>query len=301
MLFQVYLPLLLWGFAGFLLVKILPPRWPEYLASFLFWVGIPLAIVSFIRRAELSSNLWVAVLVAWGALLSGFVLASLWYRKVMPLSEKTTQTLILSAGIGNTGFVGFPILLALVDVKYFGWAVVYDLFGTALGGYGLGPVLSGYWQGQSMNGQNLARSLVSNPVLLSFAFALLTVNVPLPTTLEVTLQIAGPAAIDGSLLLLGMRLGQVKRWGSLLEVFPALLIKMLLVPLAVWAILHLFGFSGSILSALVLQSAMPPAFATLVLAEAYDQDRLLAVTAIAAGMGFLAITLPLWNYVLNLA
>ena len=300
MLFQVYLPFLLWGFAGFLLVKILPPRWPEYLASFLFWVGIPLAILSFIRRAELSSNLWVAGLVAWGALLSGFVLASLWYRKVMPLSEKATQTLILSAGIGNTGFVGFPILLALVDVKYFGWAVVYDLLGTALGGYGLGPVLSGYWQGQSMNGQNLARSLVSNPVLLSFAFALLTVNVPLPRTLEAALQIAGFAAIDGSLLLLGMRLGQVKRWGSLLEVIPALLIKMLLVPLGLWAFLHLFGLSEPILSALVLQSAMPPAFATLVLAETYDQDRLLAVTAIAAGMGFLAITLPLWHYLLKL-
>jgi predicted permease len=300
MLFTVYLPLLIWGFAGFLLVKILPPRWPEYLGSFLFWVGIPLAILSFIRRAELSSSLWVAGFVAWGALLSGFVLASFWYRKVMPLSEKTTQTLILSAGIGNTGFVGFPILLALVDVKYFGWAVVYDLWGTALGGYGLGPVLSGSWQGQSMNGQKLAHSLLSNPVLLSFAFALLTIDVPLPATLETTLQIAGSAAIDGSLLLLGMRLGQVKRWGSLLEVFPALLIKMLLVPLTVWAILLLFRFSGPILTTLVLQSAMPPAFATLVIAENYDQDRLLAVTAIAAGMGFLAITLPLWNYVLKL-
>jgi malate permease and related proteins len=301
MLFQVYLPLLLWGFTGFLLVKVLPLRWPEYLASFLFWVGIPLAILAFIRRAELSSSLWVAALVAWGALLSGFVLAFLWYRKVMPLSEKATQTLILSAGIGNTGFVGFPILLALVDVKYFGWALVYDLFGTALGGYGLGPVLSEYWQGRSINGANLARSLVSNPVLLSFALALLTVRVPLSTTVEAALQTAGSAAIDGSLLLLGMRLGQVKRWGSLLDVVPALLIKMLLVPLAVWAALRLLGFSGPILSALVLQSAMPPAFATLVLAETYDQDRLLAVTAIAAGMGFLALALPLWSYVLKLA
>jgi predicted permease len=46
--------------------------------------------------------------------------------------------------------------------------------------------------------------------------------------------------------------------------------------------------------ALVLQIAMPPAFATLVVSEAYDLDRELAVTAIALGSLSLLLTLPLW-------
>jgi predicted permease len=45
---------------------------------------------------------------------------------------------------------------------------------------------------------------------------------------------------------------------------------------------------------------MPPAFATLVLTETYNQDRLAAVTSIAGGVGFLALTLPLWSYLLHL-
>ncbi|MGD1850873.1 MAG: hypothetical protein ACFCBU_09795 [Cyanophyceae cyanobacterium] len=39
---------------------------------------------------------------------------------------------------------------------------------------------------------------------------------------------------------------------------------------------------------------MPPAFATLVIAESYDLDRELAVTAIAAGIGTALVLLPLW-------
>jgi predicted permease len=299
MLFQVYLPLLAWGSAGFLLVRVVPSRWPGYLASFLFWIGTPLAVLSFIRRSELSSSLWLAAVTAWVAILSGYALASFWYRRSQ-LPTQTTQTLMLSAGIGNTGFIGFPLILALIDVKFFGWAVVYDLFGTLLGGYGLGPILSRYWQGQPTGWKSLLRSLASNPILLAFVFALLTLQVPLPTLIASPLEFVGEAAIDGSLLLLGMRLGQVKTWGSLIEVLPALFIKMLIVPLAVLTTLRAYGFVGPILSALVLQSAMPPAFATLVLAETYNQDRLAAVTSIAGGVGFLALTLPLWSYLLHL-
>jgi len=40
--------------------------------------------------------------------------------------------------------------------------------------------------------------------------------------------------------------------------------------------------------------AMPPAFATLVIAEAYELDQHLAVTALVMGCSGLLITLPLW-------
>ncbi len=46
--------------------------------------------------------------------------------------------------------------------------------------------------------------------------------------------------------------------------------------------------------AIALQMAMPPAFATLVLAETYNLDRDLAVTAIAIGSTALLFTLPIW-------
>jgi len=48
---------------------------------------------------------------------------------------------------------------------------------------------------------------------------------------------------------------------------------------------------------MVLQMAMPPAFATLVIAETFNLDRDLAVTALAAGAIILLLTLPIWLWV----
>jgi len=45
---------------------------------------------------------------------------------------------------------------------------------------------------------------------------------------------------------------------------------------------------------MVLLMATPPAFATLVLAEAFNLDRELTVTTLAMGSGALLVTLPLW-------
>lgn len=69
---------------------------------------------------------------------------------------------------------------------------------------------------------------------------------------------------------------------------------MLLVPLILGSILSLFGLTGPPLLVMVLQMAMPPAFATLVLAEVYNLDQDLAVTTLAIGSAALLVTLPIW-------
>lgn len=97
-----------------------------------------------------------------------------------------------------------------------------------------------------------------------------------------------------SLLLLGMRLSQLTSWRSLRQAAISLTLKMIAVPLVIGYSLRFFGVTGVPLLVLVLQSAMPPAFATLVIAEAYDLDRDLSVTTLAIGSVLILLTLPLW-------
>ncbi|HEY9894742.1 MAG TPA: AEC family transporter, partial [Candidatus Sericytochromatia bacterium] len=92
----------------------------------------------------------------------------------------------------------------------------------------------------------------------------------------------------------GMRLSQLS---SFKHVKPALLsvgIKMLLVPLLLGMVLWALGISGLVYRTIVLQMAMPPAFATLVLAEAYELDQELTVTALVVGCLGLVLLLPFW-------
>lgn len=69
---------------------------------------------------------------------------------------------------------------------------------------------------------------------------------------------------------------------------------MLIVPLLIGLSLPKFGVNGLPQLALVLQMAMPPAFATLVIAEAYDLDRELTVTTLALGSLLILLLLPCW-------
>ncbi|MER3588468.1 MAG: hypothetical protein C4322_10270, partial [Mastigocladus sp. ERB_26_1] len=63
--------------------------------------------------------------------------------------------------------------------------------------------------------------------------------------------------------------------------------------------LPFFGLTGAPAQVIVLQMAMPPAFATLVLAETFNLDRDLAVTALAVGSIILLVTLPLWLWLFS--
>ena len=65
-------------------------------------------------------------------------------------------------------------------------------------------------------------------------------------------------------------------------------------PLVLGSSLRFFGVTGEAAQVVVLQMAMPPAFATVVLAETFDLDRDLAVTTLAVGVMVLLVTLPIW-------
>ncbi len=305
-LLQLYLPLVILVLSGFVLGGKLPATIPLYLGQFLFWVGVPLSIVAFLRQTDLSGAIWVAPVVAWVAIFLGAGLAWMWInwqsnRKtaVNSWSKPTQGSFILAAMVGNTGYLGYPVTLAFVGTQYFGYALFYDLLGTTLGAYGLGVVIAAAYGGGVQNQWQLLKAIAINPSLWSFGAGLLFRQVPLPALAEATLHNLGWAIVALSLVLIGMRLRQLNSWHSLPKASISLSIKMLLVPLFLGSILSLFGITGGAKLAIVLQMAMPPAFATIVIAEVYNLDRDLSVTALAVGSGGLLVTLPIWLWLFS--
>ncbi len=284
---------------GFILGRKLPVTVPTRLGQFLFWVGVPISIVSFLRQSSLSGQIWIAPAIAYLAILLGAFLAWLgikgqaYFRNTV-LQAPTQASLILAAMLGNTGYLGFPITLAMVGKEYFAWALFYDLLGTFLGTYALGVLLAASFGGSVQNHWQIIRVILINPALWSFGFGLLFRQVAIPTVAEFWLEKFAWSGVALSLVLIGMRLALIKSWSSLPQVGMSLGIKMLLVPLILGSILPLFGLTGSAAKVIVLQMAMPPAFGTLIIAETFNLDHDLAVTALAAGAIVLLVTLPVW-------
>ena len=306
---------------GWVLGRLLPKRVPTLIGQFLFWIGVPVSIITFLRGADLSGAIWIAPVMAWIAILLGAGLAWIWIQfklkgglgvvshqqssSLIPLNQlsgasveswsKPAQgSFLLSAMVGNTGYLGFPVTLALVGEKYFGWALFYDMLGSAIGAYGLGVVVAARFGTQVKSIWQLVRAILYNPALWSLGLGLGFRQIPLPEVAERSLQGFAWSVIALSLILIGMRLSQLDSWNRLGQVSVSLGIKMLLVPLVLGIVLVQLGITGAPQLVIVLQMGMPPAFATLVLAEVFDLERDFAVTALAVGSIGLLLTLPIW-------
>ncbi|MUL37595.1 AEC family transporter [Gloeocapsopsis dulcis] len=302
-LIAIYTPLIGLVLLGLILGRYLSKVVATRLGQFLFWVGVPISIVAFLRQADLSGQIWIAPAIAWIAIVLGVIFAGTGIRlrqylkkDAAPWRQPTQGSFILAAMVGNTGYLGYPITLAIAGTQYFGFALFYDLLGTTLGAYGVGVALAARFGGSVHNHRELAQAILINPSLWSFGFGFFFRRVPLPESAAAILQGLAWTMVALSLVLIGMRLSQLHSWHSLPRASVSLLIKMLLVPLILGSSLSLLGINGTTRLVLVLQTAMPPAFATLVIAEAYDLDRDLAVTALAVGTIGILFLLPIWIY-----
>ena len=284
---------------GFTLGRKFPVIISTYLGQILFWVGVPISIVTFLRKAELSGEVWIAPIIAYLAVFLGSILVLIavkakTYFTQTTLQKSTLGSLILTSIIGNTGYLGFPITLSLVGDSYFAWALFYDLLGNFFAAYGLGVLIGARFSGLNQEPWQRFKVILINPALWSFGFGLVFRKLAIPDLLELSLNILAIVTISLSVILIGMRLSQLNSWGNLPLVTTSLTIKMLLVPLILGSALPMFGISGKAAKVMVLQMAMPPAFATLVIAETFNLDPNLCVSALILGSTLLLVTLPMW-------
>ncbi|MGI0485658.1 AEC family transporter [Pantanalinema rosaneae CENA516] len=305
-LLTIYTPLVGWTGVGWLLGRWLPKSTPVYLGKFLFRFGVPLGIFAFLRHTQISWSLWLAPVTAWSAIALGAGLSAIalrWWRPQLQTqpgwNQRTQGSFVLATMFGNTGYIGFPVSLTLVGTEYFAWALFYDLLGSTLGAYGLGVALAARFSDRPHHPGQAFQALLRNPALGSFGVGLICRDVPLPAIVETALQGVAWGAISLSLVLVGMRLSQLTSLKKLRTALISVNIKMLLVPLILGTGLWLLGVTGLEHRVILLQMAMPPAFATLVIAEAYELDQELAVTAIAIGCLELLILLPIWLWLFS--
>ena len=294
-LLPLYLKLISGVLLGFILVRLFSENVATFLGKFLFWLGVPLGIIAFLRGAELTQIVWISPVIAWIAMLLGISLAWLWSNK-KNWDKPAQGSFILASMLGNTGYLGYPISLAIAGEKYFAWALFYDLLGTTIGAYGLGVFLAAYFGKPPENQWHLFLEVLKNPTLWALGVGLYLRRFSFAPIAELSLKLFAWTVIGIALILIGMRLGKITSWQKISTVSIGLSIKMLLVPVTLGLAISLLGITGSPQLVLVLQMAMPPAFATLVIAEAYNLDREISVTALGFGSIFLLLTLPLWLF-----
>ncbi|UPM50971.1 AEC family transporter [Synechococcus sp. A10-1-5-1] len=279
--------------AGFWLGRRFPAL-PSQLAPPLLRWGMPLSLTGLLLKSGLPlSAIPMAGLIA-AVTASGLFLC----RQIPALLP--ARSLQLGAVVGNTGYFGLPVAIALLPSEALGFSVIYDLIGSLIT-WSAGPLLLSPGQSRAS-----ALSLFKTPVVQALLIALPLGMSPWGSLLGQWLWLPARVVLWLLLLLVGMRLGLVlqridqaeKRSSPSLT--AALAIKLLVLPGVMWLVSVLLQLPALMQQALVLQAAAPTAMSVLLLAEAADaqnkggEETIPAARLVLWSSGAAVLSLPLW-------
>ena len=268
--------------------RLLPANTPEVINRLVIWLFLPALVIKAVHGLQFRAELLVLVLTPWLlALLT--VLAVLGLSRLLGWRREVTGCLLLCVALGNTAFLGYPMVEATLGHQALGYAVVYDQLGSfmLLSSFGL-VVVAWYGGGTRPTLPAVIRKILTFPSMGALIIGLLPWQRPaLVDGLIVTL--AG-LLVPMAMFAVGFQLKLVPSRAFALPLVAGLGLKLLVLPAAAFAIATLAGVDSLVTAVNTLQSAMP----AMITAGALAIDAKLAPELAAGLVGYGILIAVLW-------
>ncbi len=197
--------------------------------------------------------------------------------RVLRLSRSQTIALMVVTMFVNGGNYGMTLNQLRYGDPGLARAVVYYTTSTVML-YTIGIFISSMGE---MPWREALRRLLHFPAVYAAVLAVVvySFNITLPAPLLRGIEVAGAGAIPVMLLVLGMQLADLKTVASLRLALPAIGLRLVIGPLVGLLVATLLGLSGLGRSTSIIESSMPPAVFTIILATEFELEPT-AVTSI---------------------
>jgi len=277
-----------------------PKESSQVLNMFALYVSLPAVILLQVPKLTFSREVLVAALAPWGMLLVSAVLVLLAARS-FGWPRAATGVLLLVVPIGNTSFMGVPMVSAFFGAAGLPYLIVYDQFGTMAIFASYGAVILALYGGEgAVSLATVARRALLFPPTLALLAGLAHRPWPYPAPLVGILQ--GIAATLTPLVMtaVGFQLRLRLRPTLVAPLGFGLALKLLLAPLVALLGCRLLGMHGLAVDVSVFEAGMPPMVTAGALAVAAGLEPDLAAALVGFGILASFATLPLLYGVLQL-
>ncbi|HVW26213.1 MAG TPA: AEC family transporter [Polyangiaceae bacterium] len=277
--------------AGFVLarLRVLAPDAADTLNRFVIYVCLPALVLRLVPKLRVESGLALLAITPWLLLAVG-VAVVLAASRIFRFSRQVEGALLLCVPLGNTSFLGFPMIGALVSAEAVRLAVVYDQAGSflILSTYGLFVVARYSGDGKPSVGAVVLRIIRFPPFI-----ALLAAFLPLrhPPWLDGVLQRLGEALVPVAMCAVGLTL-RLRPPREPLAFALGLSTKLLLFPFVVYVACAAVGAHGPAARVAVLESGMPPMITAGALATMAGLAPELVAALVGYGVLLALATLP---------
>ncbi len=247
-------------FAGYLFRRfsIFPEQTPQVLNLFIIYVSLPAMVLLEVPRIKFSSEMLVPILLPWAVTILGAItiyILSLLFR----WSRETTGALLLVGVLGNTSFLGIPIVGYYFGASAMPYVIIYDQLGTflALSTYGA-VVIALYSTESRVNPAHIIKKIFTFPPFIALIIAFMLQGISFAEYITDMLSITANTLVPIALISVGYSL-QLKIPREHISAFSmGLVTKLLILPIYAFSIIHIFSLDGLAAKVSVLESAMGP-------------------------------------------
>ena len=272
--------------------RAVPPGTAAIIDRLVIVLALPGLVLARVPELAMDATTLVPVAVAWGQLvvLAGLVAVIARLRHWSPM---TTGTMLLCVPLGNTSFLGFPAVEALLGTEHLPYAIVYDQLGTFLALAIWGTFVAARWgQGDAPSVRGVVRRIVTFPAFVALVVAIIARWTGLPGPVEQVAELLGAMLTPLAMLSIGLRL-RVPEVGSLPTLATGLGLRMVVAPAAVIGVASALGAGGIAWEASILEVAMPPMVTASIIAIDAGLDERLATALTGGGILVALVTLPI--------
>jgi predicted permease len=266
---------------------------------YVIYVALPALVLVQVPKLVLSSELLAPLLIPWlVVVVSGSLV--LMICKMLGWSREITGALLLMVPLGNTSFLGIPMVEMFFGGSGVKYAILYDQFGSflALSTYGT-FILALYGGGEKPSLKGILRKIVFFPPFIALVVALMLRSVIFPIWLVSMLEMTAKSLVPVVLVAIGFQMRLRMPTSELLPFTTGLTIRLLVTPLIFILACRMAGFSGPAIQVSLFETAMPSMVTAGALASIAGLEPRL--TSALVGYGILAsfVTLPLIFHLIN--
>lgn len=297
--------------AGYLLIGLLlqrsrqfPQNTGQILNAYVIYVALPALVLQKIPFLEINSQLLIPALTPW-ALLAVTAPLLLWLSRRLQWSRGTTGAMLIIVPLGNTSFVGFPMIEAFFGSAGIPYALLYDQVGSFLILSIYATLIAAWYShapGQSSSrpsARQLLLKIVRFPPFIALVLALLVRGVSYPAIAQQFIDSLAHTLVPVIMVAVGFQLKFRLAPHDRKPLTLALVIKLVLTPAITLAALYGFGLTDLVIQVTIMEAAMPAMISAGALAIMSGLAPTLAAAVVGYGVVLCLLTLPLWFYLLQ--
>jgi predicted permease len=282
-------------------VKAVPAATSKYLNTYLIYVVLPALALRYLPKINLQPELLLPIASAWiGFGFSWLIFGVL--GKKYGWGNSITGCLIITSGLANTSFVGFPIIQALYGEEGVKIALLIDQGGSFIIVSSVAIIVASIYSVGKRRKRDITRKILLFPPFLFFilAMGMNFLQIELAPNLDDILKVITMTLTPVALTSVGLQVKVDLQAIKSRFLWYGLGYKLFLIPLVILLLFkNVFQLEGLILQVSVMEAAMAPMITGSIIAITHDLEPKLASLFVGIGIPLSFFTLGIWYFILS--